>query len=143
MNDRELSKEMVQDIFKSLWERRDRLRIEQSIEFYLVRAAKLKVCEYFRNSAVAGKYEAHVQSAYCDADHCTEQQLAFRELSEQVSLLVDTLSCQCQKVYQLSQEQGLSNKEVASALLISEKAVEYHLHKAKSLLRTKLSVYRG
>ncbi|UOE46509.1 sigma-70 family RNA polymerase sigma factor [Mucilaginibacter sp. SMC90] len=141
--DRELSKEMVQDIFKSLWEGRDRIRIQQSIEYYLIRAAKLKVCEYIRNSVTAQRHLEIIKTEYCDADHCTENEIAYHELDEHVNILVDTLSCQCRKVYQLSQQQGLSNKEVASALLISEKAVEYHLHKAKSLLKSKLFVFRS
>ena len=141
--DREHSKEMVQDIFKSLWERKDRLRIEQSVEYYLIRAAKLKVCEYIRNSVTAARHLEVVKNEYCDVDLCTEHQLAYQELNEQVNILVDTLSCQCRKVYKLSQREGLSNKEVASALLISEKAVEYHLHKAKTYLKTRLVAFRS
>jgi RNA polymerase sigma-70 factor (family 1) len=138
----ELSKEMVQDIFKSLWERREQLRIEQSIEFYLMRAAKLKVCEYIRNKVTATRHMEVITVDYCDADYCTEKQIAFNELNQQVNTLVDTLSCQCRKAYRLSQIEGLSNKDVASALLISEKAVEYHLNKAKTLLRSNLLEYR-
>lgn len=134
---------MVQDIFKSLWERRKHLLIEQSIEFYLMRSAKLKVCEYIRNKVTASRHLEEIKADYCDADHCTEKQIAYDDLSQQLNILVDTLSCQCRKVYRLSRVEGLSNKEVASALLISEKAVEYHLNKAMTLLRTGLVAYRN
>ena len=44
----ELAQGMTQDIFKSIWERRDTLQIK-NMEHYLVRSAKMKVFEYFRN----------------------------------------------------------------------------------------------
>ena len=48
-HDVEVAKELVQEIFKSLWERRENLQINVSLERYLLRAAKLKVSEYSRN----------------------------------------------------------------------------------------------
>ena len=66
----------------------------------------------------------------------------FNNLKEQVNVLVDTLPCQCKRVYKMSREQGLNNKEIASALLITERAVEYHIAKALQMLRANLTPYR-
>ena len=45
----EVAKEMVQDIFKSLWEGREELEITNYVELYLLRSAQSKVFEYLRN----------------------------------------------------------------------------------------------
>ncbi len=135
----ELSKGMAQEIFKSLWERRETLSIQQSIENYLLRSAKLKVCEHIRNKVVSKRVSEQVAASYCDTDQCTEREIAYKDLLNQVNLLVDTLPCQCNKIYKMSQDQGMSNKEIASALLITEKTVEYHLHKARLMLRKNLA----
>lgn len=136
--DIESSKEMVQDIFRSLWEKRNELQIKQSIEHYLLRAAKLKACEYIRNQINKEQHKVPASDVYFSGFHFTEEDILYKELTGYVELLVDTLSFQCRKVYQMSQYQGMSNKEIASALLISEKTVSYHLMKAKETLQQKL-----
>ena len=42
---------MVQDIFKSLWERRNRIGITGFLENYLIRTANLAVMAYYRIKA--------------------------------------------------------------------------------------------
>ena len=137
----EPAKGMVQDIFKSLWERKDELEINSSVERYLLRAAKLKVFEYIRNSRTRKEHTEVALSNYCNSSHCTENEVMFNSLKNQVEVLVDTLPCQCRNVFKMSREQGLTNKEIASSLLISERAVEYHITRALSTLRTNLSDY--
>src|SRR5690606_6227853 len=54
-DDLEVAKELVQDIFKSLWERRHSLEINTSYERYLLRSAKLKVFEHIRNKQLRSR----------------------------------------------------------------------------------------
>lgn len=137
----EPAKGMVQEIFKSLWERREELEIKTSIERYLMRSAKFKVFEYLRNTQSRKEHLEQALSGYCNATHCTENEVMFNSLKTKVDYLVDTLPCQCRNVYKMSREQGLSNKEIASSLLISERAVEYHITRALSTLRANLKEY--
>lgn len=142
LRETEPAKELVQDIFKSLWERRDEIEISTSIEHYLMRAAKLKVFEYIRNKTSRKKHIECALQDFCESTNCTEEEVDFNGLVEKVNLLVDRLPCQCRNVYKMSREQGLSNKEIASALLISERAVEYHITRAFTFLRQHLPEYR-
>ncbi len=137
----EASKEMVQDIFKSLWERKDELEINTSIERYLVRSAKLKVFEYIRNKTTREKHIECALEDYCESSNCTENEILFNNLTEKINTLIDRLPCQCKNVYTLSRKQGMTNKEIASALLISERAVEQHITKALKTLRENLHEY--
>ncbi|MCE7060706.1 RNA polymerase sigma-70 factor [Dyadobacter sp. CY343] len=137
----EPAKGMVQDIFKSLWERKDELEITVSVERYLLRAAKLKVFEYLRNTRSRAE---HIESAfqnYCHFTNCTENEVLYNNLKSQVECLVDTLPCQCRNVFRMSREEGLTNREIASRLLISERAVEYHITRALSTLKANLTEY--
>lgn len=143
IREREAAQEMVQDIFKSLWERKDDLEISTSIEHYLVRAAKFKVFEYIRNKSSQRKHVACALEDYCTATNCTEDEVLYKSLTEKVGILVDRLPCQCRNVYTLSRTGGLTNKEIASRLLISERAVEQHITKALRFLRENLQEYRS
>ena len=130
-----ISEEMVQDIFHSLWKRKETLVIKTSIEHYLLRAAKLEVMEYFRTKARREKHLKCIYNEYCSSSNCTEEDLVFTELVEKLDVLIDQLPCQCRNVFKLSREKGMNNKEIASTLLISEKAVEYHITKSLSFLK--------
>lgn len=142
VGDEEITKEIIQEFFTSIWEKRETLAEKEKIEYYLVRIFKYRIIDYFRAEAIRQKYSDEVALDYCDARHCTEERVLHTELKNNVNLLVDQLSCQCRKVYKMSREQGMSNKEIASALLISERAVAYHLAKAFSFLQEKLQLYK-
>lgn len=139
--DEELAKGMVQDIFKSLWERKEELEITVSIERYLLRSAKFKVFEHFRNSKTRQEVHHNFLTETCPAENCTENEIMYNHLKNKVNDLIDTLPCQCKRVFKMSREQGMTNKEIASSLLISERAVEYHISRALKTLKTNLSDY--
>lgn len=140
IRDVEVAKEMVQDIFKSLWERRDNLELE-NVGNYLIRSAKLRTLEYIRNKTTRQKIDEFNYQGCVNASNCTEEQVLFNNLKESVDLLVDSLPCQCKRVYKLSREDGFSNREIAEKLTISERAVEYHITKAMTTLKQKLAVF--
>ncbi|MEN7549178.1 RNA polymerase sigma-70 factor [Rapidithrix thailandica] len=137
----EAAQEMVQDIFCSLWERRNSLEISGPIEHYLVRAAKLKVIDFYRQKSQKEELLGHNLTELCDHQLCIENEVYYNDASRQVNELVDRLPCQCKKVYKLSREKGMNTREISSALLISEKTVKNHLTKALNFLRENLSVY--
>lgn len=141
LEDSELAREMVQDIFKSLWERRKTLEFTQSAECYLVRAAKLKVFEYFRNHRIRSTHLQNIAHHQHTEINFTENEILHNCLSKKVSALVGDLPSEGRKIFKLSREMGLSNKEIASTLSVSERKVEYQLMKALRFLRSNLQEY--
>lgn len=135
MEDEDDAKEIVQDVFKSLWERKDELSIKD-VERYLLRSVKLKSLEYIRNKSTRKRHHDVIQiqtkAMYED------EQLQLKELTSKLNTIVDGLPKQCRNVFKMSREQGLTNREIAQTLFISERAVEYHISKALLVLRTNL-----
>ncbi len=138
--DKKLSQDMSQDIFLSLWKRRESLIIKISLEYYLIRAAKLETMSYFRTQANRKRQLETKNILVLKEDNSTENQIIFNELTLEVNNLVSKLPEQAKKVYTLSREKGISNKEIASVLNITEKGVEYHITKVLSYLRKNLVV---
>lgn len=140
--DIEASEEMVQDIFISLWKRWDHLEITSSLENYLVKSAKLKVIDYFREECKSKL----ISSETNDEDTKKEPRsavIAHNEveleiLKHHADHLVNQLPYQCQTVYRLSRENQLSTKEIALQLGLSQKTVKNHLTKALSFMRHRM-----
>jgi RNA polymerase sigma-70 factor (ECF subfamily) len=83
------------------------------------------------------KYKAHL-SGRDKPDYTTENQLNFEELKDRLAKHVAELPEKCRIVFQLSREEGLSQKEIALRTGISEKTVEGHISRALQALRTNL-----
>lgn len=142
LKNKEVAAELTQDIFESLWKRRDTLQVNTGIEAYLFRAAKLEVFQYCRTTANRKKLMEQAMQDQQAAGTYTDDLLQYRELSASVNALVDQLPSRSREIYRLSREKGLDKKSIAEMLLVSEKTVEYHLYKVLDFLRENLTDYR-
>jgi len=141
LKDKEVAAELTQDIFESLWKRRDTLKLSSGIEEYMFRSAKLEVFQYCRTTANRKRILEHALKDHSTAGTYTEDLLKYRELSASVNSLVDQLPSRSREIYRLSREKGLDKKSIAQMLLVSEKTVEYHLYKVLDFLRENLVDY--
>ncbi|WP_270088038.1 RNA polymerase sigma-70 factor [Sphingobacterium sp. SYP-B4668] len=138
INSFEEAEEIVQDIFFSLWTRRMNLEIQGNLSNYLSVSVKYRVIR------VLDKHYRHRNylNSLVDmslVDDSTQENLLFEELRGQLSKYVAELPEKCRLVFQLSREQGYSQKDIAKELNISEKTVETHLGKARKYLRSRLA----
>lgn len=134
-----VAEEMVQDIFYDLWNRRATLDVTGELQAYLAVALKYMVINYQVRLKREKAYKQNISLELKQGDHSTEQYLQFEELRKRLAALVVQLPARCQLTYRMSREMGLSHKEIAAELAISEKAVEHNLHRAKKTLRAGLS----
>jgi RNA polymerase sigma-70 factor (family 1) len=135
------AEEIVQDIFVSLWKRRNELGVIDTLSSYLAVSVKYRVIKVLDKRNSQQKYSDYSQHSADIADDSTQQWLEFEELRSRLACFVADLPEKCRLVYQLSRESGLSQKKIAAELGISEKTVEAHLGKALKTLRTRLSQF--
>ncbi|MCW3465306.1 RNA polymerase sigma-70 factor [Chitinophaga nivalis] len=133
---------LVQDVFTSLWQRRDELVLEENTaENYLVRAVRYRISRNYNDEIRKAKKLEELSVRLPATENRTEQDLFCRFLKKEIDRLVTTLPDRCRLVYQLSRNEGLNNREIALDLLISEKTVENQLTKALKLLRRGIGKY--
>jgi len=136
--DEDVAKEIVQEVFKSLWERKDSLQLKE-VERYLVRSVKLKSFEHIRNKVT--RQQHHTQILHSFREEYQDHHMETQELSSKINHLISSLPNQCKNVFRMSRNEGLTNREIAARLYISERAVEYHITRALSTLKTHLADY--
>jgi RNA polymerase sigma-70 factor (ECF subfamily) len=128
------AKEIVQDVFLDLWNRRSKLELEHSFHTYVAAAVKYRILRWLAKE----KNEQFKRSklSVADNDSTTQEWLDFQHLRQELEKAVQQLPDKCQLVFRLSREAGLSDKEIAQELQISPKTVETHLSRALKSLRT-------
>ena len=133
------AEEIVQDIFVSLWNRRETLEITSSLNNYLAVSVKYRVIKALAKKNHRQKFaEQNLQNNIL-LDDSTQEWLEFEELQQQLQELVAALPEKCRLVYQLSRESGYSQKQISEELGIAEKTVEAHLSKALKSIRNGLN----
>jgi RNA polymerase sigma-70 factor, ECF subfamily len=138
----EIAKGLVQNVFISLWERRDTIVLHTSIQHYLHRALKIKALEFYRKETVKDKFLDHEERRLQALCHTADQQLSYKEILGALSNAVEQLPERCREVYIMSREAGMDNRSIAAQLVITEKAVEGNITRALSAIRYKLSIFR-
>lgn len=129
---------IVHEVFLKIWERRDTLVFEESAERYLMRALSTKIIDQFRADAVRKKHLEKKRLVLLKSENNTEDTVDLNDLQARLSSLVDTLPEKSQKIYTLSREKGLSNKEISKVLSIPERTISRHLSKTLSFLANSL-----
>ena len=136
-----VAEEMVQDVFLDVWNRRSEMGNVVNLEGYLAVSMKYKVINAQAKLKHHTNYQNHIAANGLTFDNSTEEWLKFQELQEKLSKLVSKLPEKCRITYQLSKDYGLSHKEIATKLNVSEKAVEANLARAVKSLRKAFSSF--
>jgi RNA polymerase sigma-70 factor (ECF subfamily) len=134
----ESAKEVVQEIFVSLWVNRKSLAIKQSICGYLMGAVRNKVFNIIDKQGVRERYKQRYLRAADVSDRNTELALEYDELNQAINKEIDALPETTRGIFLLSRFEGLNNGEIAKEFHLSSKAVEYHITKALKTLRVHL-----
>jgi RNA polymerase sigma-70 factor (ECF subfamily) len=141
-HDFEAARELVQDLFLELWEKRSTLNIKGSIKPYLYSSVYHKGLNWLRSTKIRDLYLRHpeeIRNWYTDLP-LTDKMDPFllKIIENQINLLPD----QCREVFTRSVILGYTHAEIAKYLGLNIKTVENHLGRAKKILREKLKNIR-
>lgn len=139
VGDVDIAKDIVQELFITLWEKRNELNIKKPVKSYLIRAAINQAFYYLRMqgkiSSIRISQQENLDALLGDTGQSPEKDLTFKELEEHFQGIIEKLPPKCKLVYQLSRDEGMTYAEIANHLNVSVKAVEKHITKALKTLR--------
>lgn len=136
LNDDDLAKDIIQDVFIKIWENRSQLEAERSFKSYLYKIANNRALKHFRHEKVVRKYEQAQKAQPQPHADSPETLLEHQELAERLQKAIRQLPEKPRTVYLMSRVEKLSYKEIAERLNISVKTVETHIGNSLKALRS-------
>lgn len=137
---REISEEIVQNIFISLWDKRSAVSVN-NMSSYLFTAIKYQALNIIESRIVHQKYWDYYQNFIPHQEDVTERTVHFNELMEVIEEGMDRLPEKTKTIFKLNRIEGRSVHEIADILNLSEKAIQYHLTRSVKEIRLHLKDY--
>jgi len=143
---REDAENIIQDVFMTLWERRDDLKVHISLASYLFILIKNRCIDYLRRKKTAEAGKKQIQENFTHEwqmklyslealDHTL---ISDSDLERIISRAIDSLPPKCREIFILHKIDGKKYKEIAKELDISVSTVENQMGIALRKLREKL-----
>lgn len=122
------AEEIVQEVFIKIWESRGKIDVYSSFESFLFTIAYNATISLLRKRVSQSKSREYLKSLQqIDAADQVIDEIQFKELDQKVQSLLEQLTPRQKEIYLLSREDGLTHKEIAQKLSISESTVNNHL----------------
>jgi len=130
----EEAKDLAQEVFVKLWQNRQAMIYVENMNAYLYRSAKNLLYDHIEKS---NKFNPSSLSALHEIPEIDkpEEILFAKELNDLINLTIERMPEQRKKIFIMSRQEGLSNKEIAEKLHLSKRTVETHISAALTDIR--------
>jgi len=139
IRDQDTAEEIVQDLFFRLWQNREKLIIESSLNGYLFRSVHNRCLHHIEHKKVV---ERHAHEMAFESELSTEdpsEVLQYKELQAKIAAILERLPERCGKIFCMNRFEGLKYSEIADKLSVSVKTVEANMGKALKEFRKALA----
>ena len=134
LNDLDLSRSTVQDVFVMLYDKKEEITIHTSLNSMLYQMVRNRCLNLLKHDKMK---RAHHQQIFLESEGIEQplETLEYQELESAISSIVEALPAQCKRIFKLSRVKGKSNQEIADSLNLSKRTVETQISNALKQLR--------
>lgn len=134
LNDLDLSRSTVQDVFVMLFDKKEEITIHTSLNSMLHQMVRNRCLNLLKRDKMK---RAHHQQIFLQSDEIEQplETLEYQELENAIHSIVEGLPAQCKRIFILSRTKGKSNQEIADSLQLSKRTVETQISNALKQLR--------
>lgn len=148
LNDWEASRDIVQEVFLSLWENKDKNSINTSLRAYLFTSVRNQCVNTIKHKIVVQKHSdstlaqlRELELNYYGSENETHLRLFENEIGKKIEETISDLPEQCRITFELSRFEGLKSQEIAKKMEVSVRTVETQIYRALKVLKESLKDY--
>ena len=132
--------EVSQDVFLTLWEKREQLQHIDSLSSWLFKLSKNRALNILQRGQIRSAKE-HIYAEMSTTTVHSEHNIYEKELQKLINEAIDLLPAKRRSICKLKIEKGLTNEEIATLLQISSNTVKNQLTKSYSSIKQKIATY--
>lgn len=130
-----LAEEVVQESMLKLWRMGCQLKTIINLDGYLKSIARNRALDLLRHQKLVERTDQKLTHSWTEEHNETEEQIILNDTNKVLKDAIGHLPKQQKLVYQLSQQKGLKNDDIAAQLNLSPATVQTHLKLAMKFLR--------
>ncbi|MDR2282961.1 MAG: RNA polymerase sigma-70 factor [Sphingobacterium sp.] len=138
--DRDEAKDIVQEVFTTLWGKRKELVFSKNLSGFLYTSVRNVILNQIARQGVQQKYLDSMRHFATQGIPVVDQTIREKELALLIESEIERLSPKMREVFELSRKEHLSHQEIAIRLGLSEQTVSKHITNALKILRDKFGV---
>lgn len=141
LTDEDDAQDVIQEVFTYLWHKGHELNIKSSLPLYLYTSVRYRIFDLIDHKKVRTDYKTYLQQFIQEGAYITDEQLREKELIIVIEREVALLPPKMREMFELSRKEGLSHKEIADKLGVSDLTVKKQVSNAVKILKEKLKVF--
>jgi RNA polymerase sigma-70 factor (ECF subfamily) len=138
VKDHDTAEEIVQDFFFRLWNDREKIKIETSLNGYLFRAVHNRCLHLMEHNRVVEKHAKDLSYSPKENPETPSERVQYNELQSAIVRILERLPERCGRIFCMSRFEGMKYAEIADKLSVSVKTVEADMGRALKEFRKAL-----
>jgi len=138
LKNHEDSKEIVQETFFRVWDKRREIDSSKSFKSFLFTISYHLIIDHLRLKLKDQEYRSFLKEYFKTEEVKVDSVIDYETLNRQIAAVIAELPDKRKQIFKLSREQGLTHKEIAGQLNISVKTVENQINLALKLIKSRL-----
>ncbi|SEW43329.1 RNA polymerase sigma-70 factor, ECF subfamily [Chitinophaga sp. YR573] len=131
--------DIVQEIFVSLWNRRETIEVKGTLISYLIKATRNLSLRYIEKNISTNNFLERLSDNMKGISLTIDDQISVKQLQDEIDNAINKLPLKMREIYVLSRYEQLSHKEIAQKLGIAETTVKKQISNAIKVLSSSIN----
>lgn len=140
LKDDDEAKDLVQDVFVTLWIKIDQIDPNTNIAGFLYISTRNKILNLIRHNQIKTDYLSSLANFVSEPRNSALEELSAKNLNFVIEKEIQNLPVKMREIFELSRKKFLSHKEIADVLDISDKTVKKQINNAIRILKLRLNI---